>query len=278
MIPMRNITTSRILAGCALVALMAGDARSQTQIDLRTQSKNVDFSAAPFTRSFQTGVNLPATCSVGGTFFKSNAQAGGNFYGCTSTNTWTQQGASLGSRFIVDSADASLPNAQVAQPGSGITISHSPFTISFNSSVLAGVYPNLTGPNVFAPGRNTFQASGTTEGLRVVASAIPSAPAAGAIFVTLAGQEGHFDGTNVQLHTTVTGSGTNAPTAPSAGNCAAWGSGFSLTDGGGSCAVRVNAPSSAGANCTVGQYAATSTFFYVCVATNTWVRAALGTW
>lgn len=278
--PMRNITDyGRILAGCALAAFLAGLASAQTQIDLRTQAKNVDFSAAPFTRSFQTGATLPASCTVGGTFFKSNAQAGVNFYGCTSTNTWTQQGASLSSRYIVDSADPSLPNAQVAVPGPGIIISHSPFTISFNSNVLAGIYPTLAGPNTFGPGgRNTFQASLTTEGVRLVPSLIPSAPAGGAMFVTSAGLQGHFDGSNVQIHTSVAGSGITAPTAPASGNCPAWGSGFSLTDSGGPCAVRVNPPSSAGASCAVGQYAASSTFFYVCVANNTWVRAALGTW
>src|SRR6185295_21973 len=88
-IAMQNITICRFLVSSALLALVAGNANSQTQIDLRNQAKNVDFSAAPFTRSFQTGATLPATCTVGGTFFKSNAQAGLNFYGCTSTNTWT---------------------------------------------------------------------------------------------------------------------------------------------------------------------------------------------
>jgi hypothetical protein len=279
MSPMRNITICRFLPGGALLALLAVNASSQTQIDLRTQAKNVDFSAAAFTKSFQTGSSLPASCTVGGTFFKSDAQAGVNFYGCTSTNTWTQQGASLSSRYILDSADANLPNAQFGVAGPGITISHSPFTISFNSNVLAGVYPSLAGPNNFtAGGRNSFQASVTTEGIRIVGGAIPSAPLGGALFMTLSGQEGHFDGTNVQIHTTVGGSGITAPTAPASGDCAAWAGGFNLTDGGGPCAVRVNAPSSAGASCAVGQYAATSTFFYVCVATNTWVRASLGTW
>ncbi len=260
--------------------LGAGNADSQTQIDLRTQSKNVDFSAAPFTRPFQTGASLPGVCSVGSTFFKTNATAGANFYGCTSTNTWmAQSGASQGARFILDSADATLPNAQVGIAGPGIIVSHSPFTISFNSNALAGIYPSLAGPNNFTSGgRNTFQPSATTEGIRISAGTIPSAPLAGALFVTLNGQQGHYDGSNVQIHATVAGSGTSAPTAPVAGDCAAWGANFTQIDGGGPCAVRVTPPAGASATCAVGQYAANSTFFYICIANNTWMRAALATW
>jgi len=276
---MRNITVCRFLAGGTLLALAAVNSSSQTKVDLRTQGKSVDFSAAASTKSFQSGTSLPGVCAVGATFFKTNAQAGANFYGCTSANTWTTQGTSSGLPYILDSADTSVPNAQLGVAGPGIIISHSPFTISFNSNVLAGVYPSLAGPNTFtAGGRNTFHSSATTEGIRIVGAAIPSAPAGGALFVTLAGQQGHFDGSNVQIHPTVAGSGTTAPAAPISGNCVAWGDGFTETDGGGPCAIRVNAPASAGSSCTVGQYAATSAFFYVCVANNTWVRAALSTW
>ena len=41
-----------------------------------------------------SGNTLPATCVVGQQFFKTNATAGQNLYGCTSTNTWTAQGGS----------------------------------------------------------------------------------------------------------------------------------------------------------------------------------------
>lgn len=40
----------------------------------------------------------------------------------------------------------------------------------------------------------------------------------------------------------------------------------------------VAAPASAGASGTAGQIAYDSSFFYVCVATNTWLRAAIATW
>jgi len=45
----------------------------------------------------KTGTTLPATCTVGDQFFKTNVTAGNNLYGCTATNTWTlQAGAGTG--------------------------------------------------------------------------------------------------------------------------------------------------------------------------------------
>lgn len=82
----------------SLVMLMANTAvwmtipaAAQTQVDLRTQSKSVDFTAAPSTRPVKTGTVLPAVCTVGDLFFKTNAAAGSNLYGCIATNTWVLQ-------------------------------------------------------------------------------------------------------------------------------------------------------------------------------------------
>lgn len=69
--------------------------RAQTLVDLRTQTKSIDFSAAASTKPSQTGTVLPLTCSVGATFFNIAAPAGQNLYGCTATNTWTLLGSSL---------------------------------------------------------------------------------------------------------------------------------------------------------------------------------------
>jgi hypothetical protein len=40
--------------------------QAQTLVDLRTQSKSVDFTAAPSTKPFKAGTVLPAICSLGG--------------------------------------------------------------------------------------------------------------------------------------------------------------------------------------------------------------------
>ncbi len=55
----------------------------------------VDFSGAASTAPMKTGAALPASCSVGQAFFKTDAAAGQNIYLCTAANTWTQvQGSS----------------------------------------------------------------------------------------------------------------------------------------------------------------------------------------
>jgi hypothetical protein len=69
---------------------LAGAAWSQTAIDLRTQTKDVDFSGAVSTKPFKTGTSLPSTCTTGAAFLNLAATAGQNIYLCTATNTWTQ--------------------------------------------------------------------------------------------------------------------------------------------------------------------------------------------
>jgi hypothetical protein len=66
---------------------------AQTRVDLRTQSKSVDFSGASSTKPSQAGTTLPTTCAIGQTFLNTGAQPGQNLYICTATNTWTVQGA-----------------------------------------------------------------------------------------------------------------------------------------------------------------------------------------
>ncbi|MCW5978671.1 MAG: hypothetical protein KIT09_11365 [Bryobacteraceae bacterium] len=78
--------------GLLLVAAMLGLA--QTKVDLRSQTRNVDFADATATRPFAVGTALPETCSPGQAFFKSNAPTGENLYLCTAPDTWGAAGAS----------------------------------------------------------------------------------------------------------------------------------------------------------------------------------------
>jgi hypothetical protein len=64
----------------------------QTMIDLRTQSKSVDFSGANTTKPFASGTVLPSTCAVDQVFFLASAAPGANVYGCASQNTWSLEG------------------------------------------------------------------------------------------------------------------------------------------------------------------------------------------
>ena len=68
----------------------------QTTIDLRSQSKNVDFSGFSSTRPAKTGASLPATCGVAELFFLTSAPAGSNWYGCTAPNQWALEGSGGG--------------------------------------------------------------------------------------------------------------------------------------------------------------------------------------
>jgi hypothetical protein len=82
-----------------LVCLLCliSSANGQNQVDLRTQSKNVDFSGATSTIPAKSGTTLPATCNLGELFFKTNNTPGQNLYVCSPANSWTQiLGASTG--------------------------------------------------------------------------------------------------------------------------------------------------------------------------------------
>ena len=85
----------RLATGLLLWTVFAAEGESQTLVDLRTQSKSVDFSAAGSTKPMQTGSSLPSTCAVGQFFFLTTAPAGTNVYACNPANTWTVEGNSL---------------------------------------------------------------------------------------------------------------------------------------------------------------------------------------
>jgi len=84
---------------CSAISMIA-----QTQLDLRSQSKAVDFQTAPFTKPLKTGSVLPVTCTLGELFFPTTAGPGNNIYACVSTNTWVvQTGGGAGSATIQNS-------------------------------------------------------------------------------------------------------------------------------------------------------------------------------
>ncbi len=87
--------------------------RGQTLIDLRTQAKSVDFSAAGSTKPMKAGSSLPGTCGVGEFFFLTSAPAGSNIYACNPANVWTLEGNTL-------SVDSSTTNKVVSSSGSSL--------------------------------------------------------------------------------------------------------------------------------------------------------------
>jgi len=80
-----------------LLWAMATGASAQTQVDLRTQSRNVNFSTAASVKPMPVGTSLPAACTQGEMYFKADAPAGANLYGCIALNTWVPQAGVPGS-------------------------------------------------------------------------------------------------------------------------------------------------------------------------------------
>ena len=78
-----------------LWAAFVATGEGQTSVDLRTQSKNVDFSGAASTKPMQVGGSLPSTCALGQFFFLTSAPAGSNVYACDVVNVWTLEGSTL---------------------------------------------------------------------------------------------------------------------------------------------------------------------------------------
>ena len=88
------VRRSRCALPLALIPIFVGSVAAQTTLNLRAQSRNVDFSAAEYTRPFRAGTVLPPSCIVGEMFFKTDAAAGNNVYACVMTGAWSLVGSS----------------------------------------------------------------------------------------------------------------------------------------------------------------------------------------
>ena len=79
-----------------LVTVCVAAVAQTTLVDLKTQSKSVDFSNATLTKPARVGGALPPACSTGEVFFNTSAVAGFNLYICAVTNLWQALGAGGG--------------------------------------------------------------------------------------------------------------------------------------------------------------------------------------
>ena len=101
----------------ALLAL-AWSAAAQTALDLKTQSKNVDFGNQEFTKPNKTGSALPATCRQGETFFLTTAEQGKNLHGCAAANQWKVLGDGGGAPpYALQFTGETLKTATAAEHG-----------------------------------------------------------------------------------------------------------------------------------------------------------------
>lgn len=108
-----------------LAGAIASMAAAQTQVDLRTQSKSIDFSASSGTKPFQTGPTLPSTCSRGQMFFLTSAAGGQNSYGCSAPNAWVLQAGNGGT--TIDASGVTVGTRQTLNltSGSGVLLATS---------------------------------------------------------------------------------------------------------------------------------------------------------
>jgi len=205
---MRGSRKGGALARTAMMSLVAFAAMAQTQIDLSTQTKKVDFSNASSTKPVQTGTTLPGTCAVGQMYFKSNAPAGTNLYACTSTNVWTAQAGIIGATadqlsgpFFCQDSGASGAYACSLSPAIGAYVSGTTYWFRANSANTGGATLNLNGlgaKTIVKQGNQPLAANDIRAGQWVMVT---------------------FDGTNLQMQSQ-TG---NAPAGGSGGGLTAAG-------------------------------------------------------
>ncbi|MBI5086461.1 MAG: hypothetical protein HZB13_17935, partial [Acidobacteria bacterium] len=100
----------------ALTFALAAGAQTPTYGSLARSGAIIDHTSAAKPAPVQSGTPLPAACTVGELFYKTDATAGSNIYGCTAANTWTAQGGS----YALPAASGSVLGG--IKIGAGLTI------------------------------------------------------------------------------------------------------------------------------------------------------------
>jgi hypothetical protein len=278
----------RVRIFLAPVLISSGWCQSPTLIDLRSQSKNIDFSTAATTRPFKSGTALPATCSVGAMFYLTNATAGSNLYGCTASNVWTPEIGSAG----VPSASQLTDLAAGLGTQNTLTIgatcsSAAPCNVRFGSVVHS--FTSSSSATISAGTGMAFvylDANGNlTVGHNMTVSCTSGCVAVSGISA--------FPSNSVPLFTWTATNGTwNAAggadwRAFQSTTIVAAGAGLIGVGANGSTTLSVDptavglwapVPATASSACAPGSWSADTSYYYVCVAINSWKRAALTIW
>jgi hypothetical protein len=270
------------------IAIFAGALYGQlTQVDLRLQSRDVDFSGVSATKPFKSGTGLPSTCGQGEMYYRLDAAAGMNVYGCTSANSWTlEQGppaASMASQLgdfavtrtssttLAIGSNCSTATPCVARFGSLVySFGTSAITTISAGSGLALVYISSAG--VLTVGANI---TATCNSGCAALSGVTAFPADALPISTWSATSGTWDaagGTDQRafLSSKSVTAGTGITSTEIAGKT-------ELSADTSVIGLRVTAPGTSSTACTMGSWATDGTYFYLCTATNSWRRAALST-
>ncbi len=271
-----------------LVSILIPTCWSQTPtlVDLKAQSRNVDFSSAASTSPFKSGTSLPGACSVGAMFYLSNATPGANVYGCTSSNVWTlESGGSQSASQLTDLA-ASLGTTTTLTIGAGCS-SAAPCNVRFGSSVHS--FTSSSTATISAGSGTAFGYLDSNGNLTVGHSMTVSCSSGCAAVSGISA----FPANSVPLFTWTATSGVWNPTggvdwrAFQSTTIVAAGSGLLGATANGATTLSVDptavglwapVPATASSACAQGSWSADTSYYYVCVAANSWKRTALTIW
>ena len=272
----------------SLFLIISGSVLAQstpTLFNLQTQSKNPDFSSFTFTRPVSVGTSLPSTCLVGQLFYNSAATAGANLYACTAGNTWTVQGISgatmasqlndfaavLSGSTVTVGATCSAATPCNVRFGNTVRSFVSAATLTLSGSASGTVYIYIDPSGTLTAGSSVaLTCSGCTYAVNV-----NSFPAGSIPLYSWTVTSGSFNS-----------SGKTDMRALLSTKILAAGSGIQVIESAGTSTIAIDptivgtyvvtVPATSGASCTVGQFSTDASFYYFCVAANTWKRVALG--
>jgi len=267
---------------------------SQTQIDLQAQSRNANFTGQAATSPVASGATLPATCTVGEMFFLTNVAAGSNLYGCAATNAWSlESGASGGG-----GGGAAIQNASQLTDLMGTVSSSTTLTIGATCSPatpcnarLGSVTLSFTSPTsaTISAGTGTAFVYLDSSGNLTVGHNLTVSCAAGCLAVSGITA---FPSDSLPLFTWTATNGTwnaggviDQRAFQSTANVYAGTGLLGVTSGGKTTlsidptlvAIWAAVPATSSSACTPGVWSTDGNYFYICVATNSWRRAALST-
>jgi hypothetical protein len=260
---------------------------SQTQIDLQAQSKNVDFSTSAATRPLKSGVTLPSTCTVGAMFFLTSSVAGANLYGCTTTNTWALESSagaenasqltdlaasrSSSTTLLIGAACSTATPCNVRFGGVTFSFASSTSATISGGSGTAFIYVDSSGNLTVGHNLTLACSSGC-----VAVAGITAFPPDSVPLFTWTATSGTWDSSG----------GVDRRAFQSTTNVSV-GAGLLGTVAGGRTTlsidptlvgIRAAVPSSSSSVCSLGTWSMDTSFYYVCVAANSWRRVALTTW
>jgi hypothetical protein len=279
-----------------LLFTLAGQAFGQTMVDLRTQSKSVDFSSQPSTSPAVVGATLPGSCQTGQLFFNSTATPGANLFGCTASNTWTLM-SSNGSGSGSSGSGASAASLASQLGDFAATLASGTLTIgaACSSATPCNVRIGNTSYSFKFPGTVTI--SGTTSGLvllyidgsgNLTAGSVATLNCTGC---TYAPGITAFPSNAIPLYTwSASGGAFDAKGATdframlSTKNLLG-GSGLIVSENAGTSTIAIDPslvslhvltpPASSSAACSAGQFSYNMSYYFICVAANTWMRMPL---